>query len=120
MPFFESSAATSAQASALRDEMYTAAPASTNPSAIIRPMPRVPPVTSAVLPAMEKRSEALMATFWPTGPASDLRSSHAIALRTVTLAPTRSEGSSTEKVGQWCVPAGPVGGRTAHEEVAAR
>ena len=44
------------QTSALRDEMYTLAPASTKPRAIINPMPRLPPVTSAVLPSMENRS----------------------------------------------------------------
>ena len=65
VPFLESSAATCSQTSALRDEMYTVAPASTKPSAIIRPMPRLPPVTSAVLPAMENRSEAVIATLWP-------------------------------------------------------
>jgi len=54
VPILESSAATSSQTSALRDEMYTLAPASTNPRAIISPMPRLPPVTSAVLPSMEK------------------------------------------------------------------
>ena len=64
VPLAESSAATSAQASALRDEMVTAAPASTNPSAIILPMPRVPPVTRAVLPAIEKRSDALTRSLW--------------------------------------------------------
>ena len=67
VPFCDSSAATCSQTSALRDEMYTLAPASTNPSAIIRPMPRLPPVTRAVLPAMEKRSEAVMGTLWPMG-----------------------------------------------------
>jgi catechol 2,3-dioxygenase-like lactoylglutathione lyase family enzyme len=33
------------------------APASTKPRAIISPMPRLPPVTSAVLPSMENKSE---------------------------------------------------------------
>ena len=56
LPDSDSSAATSSQTSALRDEMYTFAPASTKPRAIIRPMPRDPPVTTAFLPAMEKRS----------------------------------------------------------------
>ena len=48
--------ATRSHTSALRDEMYTLAPASTKPRAIIRPMPRDPPVTTAVLPSMEKSS----------------------------------------------------------------
>ena len=56
VPAPASSAATRSQTSALREEMYTRAPASTNPRAIIRPMPREPPVTSAVLPATENRS----------------------------------------------------------------
>ena len=43
------------------------APASTKPSAIILPMPRVPPVTSAVLPAMEKRSDAVIGPLCPRG-----------------------------------------------------
>ena len=52
----DSSSATASHTSALRDEMLTLAPASTKPRAIIRPMPRLPPVTRAVLPAMENRS----------------------------------------------------------------
>src|SRR5271168_852295 len=67
VPLAVSSAATSATASALRDEMYTVAPASTKPSAIILPIPRVPPVTSAVLPATEKRSAALTGPLCPPG-----------------------------------------------------
>ena len=53
-PILESSAATSSHTSSLREAMYTLAPASTNPVAIILPMPREPPVTTAVLPSMEK------------------------------------------------------------------
>src|SRR3954453_12585070 len=55
VPTLESSAATSSQTSALRLEMYTLAPASTKPRAIISPIPRLPPVTRAVLPEMSKR-----------------------------------------------------------------
>ena len=72
--------------SALRDEMYTVAPASTKPSAIILPMPRVPPVTRAVLPSMEKRSCALIGPSWSGGHGA----ANATALRTMTSAPTRS------------------------------
>ena len=54
-PMSLSSAAVSSQASALRAVMYTSAPADTKPSAIMRPMPRLPPVTTAVLPATEKQ-----------------------------------------------------------------
>ena len=51
-----SSAATASQTSALRDEIATFAPASMKPLAIMRPIPRLPPVTSAVLPEISKRS----------------------------------------------------------------
>ncbi len=46
----ESSSATGAMTSILRDEMYTLTPASTKPREIIWPIPWPPPVTSAVLP----------------------------------------------------------------------
>jgi hypothetical protein len=55
-PLFESAAATSSQASRLRDEMYTRAPASTKPRAILSPIPLEPPVTTATLPSIENRS----------------------------------------------------------------
>ena len=50
-----SSAAVFSSSAALREEMYTCAPASTNPAAIIRPIPREPPVTTTVLPSTENR-----------------------------------------------------------------
>src|SRR6185436_21130082 len=56
VPCDESSAATRSQTSALREEMYTFAPASTKPRAIMSPIPREPPVTSVTLPATENRS----------------------------------------------------------------
>src|ERR1700722_8632818 len=65
VPFLDSSAATASTTSAFREEMYTFTPASTKPSAIIRPMPRLPPVTSAVLPAMSKRFDAVMGLLCP-------------------------------------------------------
>ena len=52
-PSAESSLATASQTSALRDEMITCAPARTKPWAIIRPIPREPPVTRTVLPSTE-------------------------------------------------------------------
>src|SRR5438445_6343188 len=55
VPCRDSSAATWSHTSALREEMYTFAPASTKPRAIMSPMPREPPVTRATLPSMEKR-----------------------------------------------------------------
>jgi hypothetical protein len=58
----------------LRDETYTVAPASTNPPAIIRPIPREPPVTRAVLPAMENRSVMPDVTPADLGDAYDPRS----------------------------------------------
>ena len=45
-----------ATASALREAITTVAPAATNPPAIIRPIPRVPPVTTTVLPGTENSS----------------------------------------------------------------
>ncbi len=54
-PCAESSAAVASQVSALREEMITSAPARSRPSAIIRPMPRDPPVTTATLPLMSNR-----------------------------------------------------------------
>ena len=49
------SAATSSQASSLRDAMITSAPCSANARLIARPRPRLPPVTSATLPVMSNR-----------------------------------------------------------------
>ena len=83
--------------------MYTFTPASTKPSAIIEPMPRLPPVTSAVFPAMSKRSEAVMAQCASRSHGA----ANASALRTRTPAPTRSDSSSTRKVGLWCMPLEP-------------
>lgn len=56
VPCSESSAAVASQASALRDDTITVAPPATNPPAIMRPIPRVPPVITTVLPSTEKRS----------------------------------------------------------------
>ena len=50
-----SSAAASAHWSALRAVMTTWAPFCTKPDAIMKPMPREPPVTATVLPATPKR-----------------------------------------------------------------
>ena len=52
----DSSATVASTASALREAMTTSAPAATKPPAIIRPMPREPPVTTTVLSATSKRS----------------------------------------------------------------
>ncbi len=49
------SAATASQASPLRLAISTRAPAHTNPSAAMRPMPVAPPVTNAVFPARENK-----------------------------------------------------------------
>ena len=49
--------ATVSHTSALREEMYTRTPERTRPSAIMRPMPLLPPVTSATLPVTEKSDE---------------------------------------------------------------
>ena len=45
-----------AQASALRELMYTRAPASSRPRAIMSPIPRLPPVTTAVFPDRSNKS----------------------------------------------------------------
>src|SRR5580700_2966892 len=58
-------ARTSSQASILRDEIITLAPARANSSAMARPMPRDEPVTSATFP---ERSKSPLTT----GPSSDL------------------------------------------------
>src|SRR5437868_13149242 len=55
-PRSASSAAVRSRSSALREATTTRTPASSRPPAIIRPMPREPPVTSAFLPATSKRS----------------------------------------------------------------
>ena len=60
-PAADSSAAVRSQASNFRDEIQTVAPACRNPSAIIRPMPRDPPVTSAVLPVRSNSVAVSMA-----------------------------------------------------------
>ena len=55
-PPCDSSAATRSHTSAFRELMTTRAPPSTNPLAIINPIPRLPPVTTTVFPATENRS----------------------------------------------------------------
>ena len=58
--------AVSSHTAALRELMYTFAPLATNPAAIISPMPREPPVTSATLPSMPN-SVSNLTTDLPTG-----------------------------------------------------
>src|SRR5271167_3524276 len=55
-PKADSCSAVACSGSALREERHTRAPATSSPRAIISPIPRDPPVTSAVLPARENRS----------------------------------------------------------------
>src|SRR5208283_1119964 len=55
-PICASSVAAALTSSALREETITRAPACTRPRAIISPIPREPPVTSAVLPDTSNRS----------------------------------------------------------------
>ncbi|ETP37056.1 hypothetical protein F442_15103 [Phytophthora nicotianae P10297] len=57
-PLALSSFAAAWHASSLRDAMYTFAPFCTNPSAIILPMPRPPPVTITTLSLTLKSSAA--------------------------------------------------------------
>ena len=56
VPKAESSATAPSTASALREATTTVAPAATKPPAIIRPIPRVPPVTTMVFPSTENSS----------------------------------------------------------------
>ena len=56
-PSAESSFAAASQASALREAISTRAPALSSASAQTRPSPVAPPVTSAVRPRTEKRSD---------------------------------------------------------------
>jgi hypothetical protein len=58
-PTADSSVAARSHASAFRELTYTRAPPSTSPRAIINPIPRLPPVTTAVFPATENRSSML-------------------------------------------------------------
>src|SRR4051794_28682013 len=59
-PYDDSSCAAAAHASALREEMYTLrAPPCRRPRVIIRPIPRVPPVTTATLPSRLNKSTVL-------------------------------------------------------------
>jgi hypothetical protein len=55
-PYRVSSRSAAAHASALRELMYTRAPASSSPRAIISPIPRLPPVTTAVFPDRPDKS----------------------------------------------------------------
>src|SRR6266853_2106761 len=55
VPYWLSSCCAAAQASALRELMYTRAPASSRPRAIMSPIPRLPPVTTAALPDRSNR-----------------------------------------------------------------
>src|SRR3954449_6985379 len=56
VPNAESSARACSPSSALRALMYTRAPACSSPRAIISPIPRVPPVTTATLPVRSNSS----------------------------------------------------------------
>src|SRR3954449_247477 len=56
VPSAASSFRAASPSSALRALMYTRAPARSSPRAIIRPIPRVPPVTTATLPVRSNRS----------------------------------------------------------------
>src|SRR5215472_5795946 len=55
-PYGVSSRSAAAQASALRELMYTRAPASSSPRAIMSPIPRLPPVTTPVFPDRANKS----------------------------------------------------------------
>src|SRR5262245_5566389 len=61
-PVFANSARASSRASGLRAAIATSAPCSARPSAMERPMPRLPPVTMATLPAREKSATGMSPT----------------------------------------------------------
>jgi hypothetical protein len=77
-PNLDNCAAVAVQTSPLRAEMYVLTPFVTNPSAIILPIPREPPVTKAVLPETSKRF--FMIEFLNNG-----KSEHHCAVRIVIL-----------------------------------
>src|SRR5262245_33773029 len=60
-PVFRSSVRASSSASGLRAAIATSAPCSASPIAMERPMPRLPPVTMATLPAREKSAMGMRA-----------------------------------------------------------
>src|SRR6201994_2188382 len=62
-----SSAAAPSTSARLREETTTRAPACTSPRAIITPIPREPPVTSAVLPDTSNRSVLIVGRSWSVG-----------------------------------------------------
>ena len=93
------------------------APASTKPSAIIRPMPRRAAGDQRRLAGDgEEVGCAHRPSLWPGG--SRGGQCDGTAPRTSTLAPTRSDSSSTEKVGLWWMPLVPSEPAAADEEVA--
>ena len=87
-PTRDSSPATSSHTAAFRELTYTRAPPSTNPRAIINPIPRLPPVTTAVFPSTENRSPM---------PLLQLSTSTSLVLGLTAMLPqtTRSTGRSS-------------------------
>src|SRR5262245_9201105 len=67
-PSARTASAVSARASGLRAAIATSAPASARPSATDRPIPRLPPVTMATLPASEKSAIGMRRSSVPDGP----------------------------------------------------
>jgi len=59
----DNSAAVLSHAAALRDEMYTFAPCAMKPTAIIRPMPREPPVMRPLITACHRDPAAKLASW---------------------------------------------------------
>jgi hypothetical protein len=69
-------------------------------------MPRVPPVTRAVLPAMENRSaELIMAPLW----SGTSRGGQCDGAAQDDAGADPQRPSSTENVGLWCIPLVPSG-----------
>src|ERR1051325_5112038 len=88
--------------------MYTVAPASTKPRAIISPIPREPPVTSTVFPSTENRfftlASSLHSAYHALSHASNsLRWARAARYRTAMAAPRdrRAPAPSDPDAGIW-------------------
>src|SRR6516162_5401827 len=84
--------------------MTTSAPAPAKPSATARPIPRLPPVTSATLPLRSKSSS----TFFMNPLPSQVGKSHVVALHNMERPRPRSVGPwSTSQSTDQQIPAAP-------------
>src|SRR5215831_14663681 len=91
-PYWLSSASAAAQPSALRELMYTRAPASSRPRAIMSPIPRVPPVTTAVFPDRSNKSM--------TAKTTGAVASGSCALKWLAFEPPGRDGTAAHREGK--------------------